>query len=77
LGSGRYGKVYNAFHEKEYKNGKRYACKVIELVSQLSTQTGSGKKDNSGSNEINEEKKVKDEIKLKRLKEAENQYLKK
>ena len=31
LGSGKYGKVYNAFHEKEYKNGKRYACKVIEL----------------------------------------------
>lgn len=31
LGSGKYGNVYNAFQERQYKTGKRFACKVIEV----------------------------------------------
>ena len=37
LGSGKYGKVYPAFHKTEYEQGKRYACKVIELKSSKPT----------------------------------------
>ncbi len=33
LGSGKYGKVYPAFHKSEYDKDKRYACKVIQLKS--------------------------------------------
>eukprot|EP00347_Sterkiella_histriomuscorum_P009526 403340869 len=39
LGSGKYGKVYNAFYEKQYVTGQRYACKVIELGSTKSNDT--------------------------------------
>lgn len=37
LGSGKYGKVYPAFHKTEYEQGKRYACKVIQLKSSKPT----------------------------------------
>ncbi|CDW74806.1 protein kinase domain containing protein [Stylonychia lemnae] len=73
LGSGKYGKVYNAFHEKEYKNGKRYACKVIELgLPQVSEA-----QEQPVSDDTIEQKKLKEQVKLKKLKDAENQYLKK
>ncbi len=35
MGKGKYGKVYPAFHVKEYENKQRLACKIIDLPSQL------------------------------------------
>ena len=63
LGSGKYGKVYPAFHKTEYEEGKRYACKVIQLKASKASE-----QPNPNQTDADMLQKIKDE--------EENKYLK-
>lgn len=38
LGKGKYGQVYPAFKIQQYQDGKRYACKIIDMQDPDSTE---------------------------------------